>query len=286
LYAVGSADAYDPRRTASTGVLYGLRRGRLVVGDVGDLRPVDGPFGWAPHDISTIAVAPKGDSVAAVSADLHQVEVAPLRAARGDAGVEVLTTGDEFVRPSWDATGRLWLLERTSEGARVWVVRGQRLREIEVDGVTGEDARRILVSRDGTRLVALVAQKGHDRLVAARVSLDNTGRVDHVDESSVIWSAVGAQRAVDVAWTGVAEVAVLTPARPGALFGVETVSVDGATVGVDTLSTMVSGRITGLASEPYAETAVYAVARDSLVDIRTGERLGSLAHVRALDYAG
>lgn len=286
LYDVGQADAFDPSRTASTGVLYGLRRGRLVVGDLGDLRAVDGPFGHRPHDLSTITVAPAGDRVAAVTADLHQVEVAPLRAARGEAGVEVLATGDEFARPTWDASGRLWLLERRPDGATVRVVHGTRLREVEVDGVTGEDARRILVSRDGTRLVALVSRHGSEHLVAARVVLDNSGRVDRVVESTVIWSSAPGQRAVDIAWTGVAEVAVLTPASPGALFGVETVSVDGATVGVDTLSTMVSGRILGLASEPYADTPVYAVSRDALVDIRAGEPPVAMAPVRELDYAG
>ena len=65
----------------------------------------------------------------------------------------------------------------------------------------------------------------------------------------------------------------------------ETVAVDGATVGVDTLSTMVTGRVIGLAGEPYAETPVYAVARDALVDIRTGERF-PITPVRELDYGG
>ena len=292
LYDVGSADAFDPSRTASTGVLYGLRRGRLVVGDVGDLRPVEGPFGWARHDLSTIAVAPKGDAVAAVSSDLREVEVAPLRATRGAADVTVLTTGHAFARPAWDASGRLWLLDRLADGARIWVGHGKHLREIDVEGVSGEDVREILVSRDGTRLLALVSGQRGERLVAARIALDATGRVDHADKSSVIWSSVGAQRVIDVAWTGVTEVAVLTSARPGALFGVETVSADGATVGVDTFSTMVSGRVLGLASEPYSESPIYAVTRDEIFDIRNcaslsacGELLGA-APVLDVNYAG
>lgn len=287
LYDVGSADAFDPSDTASTGVLYGLRRGRLVVGDLGDMRPVDGPFGWEPHDLATLAVAPRGDTVAAVTGDLRRVVEGPLRATRGDPGAElrVLATGEEFARPTWDASGRLWLLERTTRGARVMVVQGTRVREIPVDGITGEDARRILVSRDGTRLVGLVGGPRGDRLVAARVALANSGRVDEVVESTVIWSVHG-QRALDVAWTGVAEVAVLTPARPRELFGIETVSADGATVGVDTLATMVPGQVVGLASEPYADTPVYAVARDALIDIRTGVSQPTTAPVRELDYAG
>lgn len=286
LYDVESADAFDPSDTASTGVLYGLRRGRLVVGDVGDLRPVDGPFGWTPHDLSSFAVSPRGDRVAAVTADRREVLTAPLRALRRDAGIEVLTTGDNLARPTWDASGRLWLLDRTATGARVVVVsHGAQVREIAIPQVSGEKVRRILVSRDGTRLVALVDGRRGERLVAVRVVLDNRGRVDQVIEPTVIWST-RALHAVDVAWTGVAELAVLTPARPGALFGVETVSVDGATVGVGTLSTMVPGRILGLASEPYADSPVYAVGRTSLVDVPTGEQLPDMAPVRDLDFAG
>jgi hypothetical protein len=93
------------------------------------------------------------------------------------------------------------------------------------------------------------------------------------------------QQAIDVAWTEAAQVAVVSPARPGELFEVETVAADGATVGVDTLSTVVTGRVIGLAGEPYTETPVYAVTRDVLVDIRTGERIPA-PRVRSLDYAG
>lgn len=287
-YDVGSADAFDPSDTASTGVLYGLRRGRLVVGGLGDLRPVEGPFGWRPHDLASVSVAPQGDQVAAITEDQGDVLVAPLRAVRSDApAIQSLTTdGTEFTRPSWDAVGRLWLLDRAGGDARVMVVdHRERVREVEVTGVTGRDARRILVSRDGTRLVALVSGPRGDRLVTARVALDIGGRVDRVVDSKVIWSALNL-RAVDLAWTGPAQVAVLTPARANELFALETVSTDGATVGVDTLSTMVTGRVLGLASEAYADTPVYAVTRSSLIDIRTGDELATAAPVRELDYAG
>jgi len=286
-YAVTAADDFDPADTGSAGVLYGLHRGRVVAGTVDDLRPVDGPLGREPHELGAMAVAPVGDRIAAVSPDGRQVTVAPLRSLDGKPEVETpVAEGTDFTRPSWDASGRLWLLDRGRQGARVLVSSGgAQAREVEVDGVTGTDARRILVSRDGTRLVALVSRRGGDQIVAARVVIDLLGRVSRVVESTVIRTLTGAH-AIDVAWTGPAEVAVLTPARPGELFEVETVAVNGATVGVDTLSTMVSGRVIGLAGEPYAETPVYAVARDALVDIRTGERLPTATTVRELDYSG
>jgi hypothetical protein len=49
---------------------------------------------------------------------------------------------------------------------------------------------------------------------------------------------------------------------------------------------MVSGRIVGLAGEPSPDGAVYAVARDALVDVRTGERIAMSARVKDLDFPG
>ena len=60
---------------------------------------------------------------------------------------------------------------------------------------------------------------------------------------------------------------------------------DGATVGVDTLSTMVPGRVIGLAGDPSADTTVYAVTRNALIDIRTGAQVPA-TRLHDLDYAG
>ncbi|PWN04439.1 hypothetical protein DJ010_02025 [Nocardioides silvaticus] len=284
-YDVRATDDYDAADTGSAGVLYGLRRGRVVAGSFDDLREVDGPLGREPHDYRSMAVSPVGDRIAAVSADGREVTVAPLRSPRNE--VDTLPAGGTaFARPAWDASGRLWLLDRRPGGARVLVSEdGVRVREVQVFGVSGSAARRILVSRDGTRLVALVSRPGGDQLVSARVVLDQSGRIARIVESTVIRSFEGDQRAIDVAWTGPAEIALLLPARPGELFEVQAVSVDGATVEGGTPSTFVPGRAIGLAGEPDPETPVYAVARDELGDVRTGVRY-PVKPVRELDYGG
>ena len=114
--------------------------------------------------------------------------------------------------------------------------------------------------------------------------LDNRGRVARIVQSTVIRTLTG-QHAIDIAWTSSAHIAVLSPARPGELYEIETVAADGATVGVDTLSTMVPGRVIGLAGEPSTDTPVYAVTRNALIDIRTGVQVPS-ARLHDLDYAG
>lgn len=285
-YDVGSADEFDPADTASDGILFGLQRGRVVSGTVDGLRPVDGPLGREPHRFAAISVAPAGDRIATVAPGGSQVRVSPLRGAPGAPDAEtIVAEGTELVRPSWDASGRLWLLDRDPRGARLLVSDdGGPAEEIEVAGVSGADVRRILVSRDGTLMIALVVGRNGDQLVAARIVLDGFGRVERVIESNVIRTFTG--RAIDIAWSNAAEIAVLSPASPGVLFEVETVAADGATIGVDTLATMVSGRVTGIAGEPTPDTPVYAVARDAVVDISTGERLTNVTGVRELDYAG
>ena len=285
-YDVGSAAEFDPADTGSAGVLYGLQRGRLVSGSVDDLRVVDGPLGREQRQFASVAVAPVGDRIAAVTEDLRQVLVAPLRSPAGETVVDTLVAdGTELTQPSWDASGRLWILDRGPRGARVLVSdHGVKVRDVRVPGVTGTDARRILVSRDGTRLIALVNRPDGDRLVAARVMLDNSGRVARIVQSTVIRTLTG-QHAIDIAWTSSAHIAVLSPARPGELYEIETVAADGATVGVDTLSTMVPGRVIGLAGEPSTDTPVYAVTRNALIDIRTGVQVPA-ARLHDLDYAG
>ena len=202
---------------------------------------------------------------------------APPVAGRRNDGRHPDVRRHRLTQPSWDASGRLWVLDRGPSGARVLVSDdGVKVRDVRVPGVSGTDARRILVSRDGTRLIALVRRSDGDQLVAARVMLGNRGRVARVVDSTVIRTLTG-QQAIDIAWTEAAQIAVVSPARPGELFEVETVAADGATVGVDTLSTVVTGRVIGLAGEPYTETPVYAVTRDALVDIRTGERIPARA---------
>ena len=187
-YDVSSADEFDPADIASTGILYGLQRGRIVAGSLDDLRAVDGPLGREPHQFASVSVAPVEDRVAAVSADGRQVVEAPLRSLDGTGVSETpVADGTVFSQPSWDASGRLWLLDRGPRGARVLVSDDKaEARVVDVPLVSGADARRVLVSRDGTLLIALVTGRTGDRLVASRIVLDSRGRVAQVVESAVI----------------------------------------------------------------------------------------------------
>lgn len=286
-YDVEGAGVFDPAGSGATSLLFGISQGRLVLAGYGTLDPVDGPLGRRRLDLRSVAAAPDASRVAAVVEGGTSVVVAPVRSP-GASGVEtVLDDATDLARPAWDYAGRLWLLDHTADGARILVAHdGRRAREVDVPEVTGRDVGLIRVSRDGTRLVALVRGEDDDRLVTSRVVIGEDGDVDGVIDPITIWASGGGARATDVAWTGPAEIAVLTPARPEALFEVESVSADGASVDVDTLSTIVSGEVRGLAGAPSADVPVYAVLPDGLVDVRSAERIQFDKTVRSLDYAG
>jgi len=198
----------------------------------------------------------------------------------------VFSGGTDLAQPAWDHANRLWLMDRALDGARVWSLEDGETTAIRFPGVSGADAERLLVSRDGTRLIALVSGPDGDRLVSGRVVIDGRGRVERVVDATTIWTSGGGPRLIDVAWTGPNELAVLAPTSPRGLFEVQTLPVDGADVGVDTMNPLVTGDVVGLAGAPTQDVAVYAVLRRSLVDIRTDERISLGGAVQSLDYAG
>ncbi|TIC87920.1 hypothetical protein E8D34_06390 [Nocardioides sp. GY 10113] len=296
LYQVDSGSEFDPNGPATSGLLYGLSAGRVVRGTPGDLAPVDGPFGEDTAELRSVAVVPQGEQAAAVTPDGRTALVAAIRplpdqADEGEA-VEhtrshvVLDGATDLGRPTWDYVGRLWLLDRTSNGAVVWCVTGGRARQVDVPGVTGSDARILQVSRDGTRLVAVVGSDRGDAVVGARIAIGAGGRVSRALAPYTLDPAAPGRRVLDVTWSTPTRLGVITPARPSGLFEVDLLSVDGAAIGVDGVSTIVSGRVLSLAGPGTSRLPTYAVLRESLVDVRTRESVQIGTAVSQLHYVG
>ena len=61
--------------------------------------------------------------------------------------------------------------------------------------------------------------------------------------------------------------AVLSPTDPGRLYEVDVVAADGASVGVELLSTIASGRVLGITGTPAETGRTYLVYRDRYVDL-------------------
>ncbi|UUW89531.1 LpqB family beta-propeller domain-containing protein [Nocardioides sp. WV_118_6] len=286
-YSVESASAFGPAGPGSGHQVYGISRGRLVAGPLGELELTTGVFGAEDAGVVSVAVRPDGERAAAVDSDGRRVRIATVRA-DDDVPPRTVLSGGQYARPTWDNAGRLWVLDRRSGDAVVWLVEGEDgvARQVDVDGVSGTRARSLAVSRDGTRLVAVVRGAGGDRVVGARVVIGGRGKVSATREPSVVRPPDG-NRITDLAWTSPIQIGLLAPTSPGALSEVDVVSADGATVGVDALSTIVTGRVLGFAASPVADAPMLAVYADRYVDVVRQEEYdtGSLP-LTQLDYAG
>lgn len=281
-YSVDGADDYDPSGTGVADVLYGLQQGRLVSGRVTDIEPVEGMLGESGAELESFAVTPVGATAAAVVDGGTRLVRGPVNV---DGELTTVLTGTDLRRPTWDVAERLWVVDQTAGGAVVRVVQGKRVTNVDVPGVSGENVRRLIVSRDGTRLVAVVRDGRGDRVVATRVVIDPLGAVVRAVGSRTIRGPAG-PRVLDIAWTHPVEVSVLTPARAGALVEITTLPVNGGLQDATDVSAIVRGRARGLAGTPQPGQPVYAVRPDELVDVGTRGARSLPEGITAVDYAG
>ncbi len=282
---VGSA--FDPTGAQSTGDVFGLVDGRVVRGSASSLRPTSGPMGVDRLGVRTIGVNLTGTRVAGVSGNGSAVLVAPVD--EGGSAVEVVSGARDLLAPAWDFADRMWLVDRNGGRARVLVVTGNRSRVIRVPGVSGRDVEQLLVSRDGSRLVAVVSGKGRDRVVAGRILHDEGGQVLGATQARQLAYEPGASGQVrDIAWRSTTTVSVLSDITDD-LSQVRTVSVDGAPGEIVTSG---SGRVRGafrrLVGSPVEGTEVYAVAGEDVIDLTSPTRpLGTLPPgLTSLTYVG
>jgi hypothetical protein len=285
-YRVDGGAEYDPAGFQASPLLYGLRGGHVVAGSAPSLSRVDGPFGHRSYGLSTLGVSLDAERLAGVSGGGRAVVVGPVR----DAGpVRTVTFGTDFLRPAWDFAGRMWLVDRSRRGAQVsYVDSSGALHAIVVPGVTGTQVRDFIVSRDGTRLVAVVRRRSADTIVVSRIEHSATGRVlgalpaGRIDSEGTSDLAVRA-----IAWRSSASIVALNPLTP-TLSEVAPLSVDGAPLSPETAATAVDGRVLGLVGSPVPDETTYGVTRRGLVDVASSERRSVVfgRPTTALTYVG
>jgi len=193
-----------------------ISKGRVVSLGGSTVRPVPGPFGRPGFALRSVAVDGHADRLAAVGANGRTVYAAPWSGSADESAVRtVLDDGTDVLRPDFDMSGNLWLVDRKATGARVHVVAGHRDRVLHVRGVTGEDVAGFAVSPDGTRLLTALAGGGTPRLLVSNILRGPEGEVRKLEDTRslpVVSGDVGP--AVDVGWTSPTTVAVLTrPSR-------------------------------------------------------------------------
>ena len=277
-YRVDDAVAYDPSGVGSSSNLFALRDSVLSVRDGNELLPVPGPFGRDGFDVRSVGVNLDASEAAVVSADGSTVFVGPMDAGADpsrESVVPVFTAGVNLLPPAWDFAGRVWLVDRTPDGAVVRYVEDGRAHRLMVPGVTGRGVKSFLVSRDGSRFVAVVRGPKSDGLRVGRIEYTTLGRPDRVSSMSSLLRDPGEEvRIIGVTWRSPTAVSLLIPVIAGEFYEVRTLGVDGAPTTAAAVSTTVSGRLTGLAGAPEAAIATYGVTPTGLIDLLTGASYG------------
>lgn len=261
-FPVQLASRYDPQGTDASVALFGLRNGRMVSIGGSDTSPVGGPFGGPGYPLRDLALALDAGTVAGVSRDGTALRTAPVADDDDRPVVRVVSGAADLARPAWDAAGHLWLVDRRPEGARVSVVVDGRLRRVRVPGVSGRAVLDLLVSRDGTRLVAVIDRPQGDVVVISRLTW-STNDVRATPARTVARGDIRRLSVRDIAWRSPTEVLVLT-ALSRELTEVRTVSVDGspATQRGVSPSELLREDARRLVGSPMADTPVWAVTAD------------------------
>lgn len=291
-FRVGTGGEYDPTGFQSNPLLYGLSEGLLASGTDARLSAVSGPLGQENFGLRSVAVNLAGTTAAGISSDGRSVLLASVAAVPGEDGPgpvdQEVSRATDLLPPAWDVTDRLWLVDRTAAGARILYREGdERPRSLDVPGISGSDVSSFLVSRDATRLVAVVRSiSGVDELRVARIRTDANGSLLRAGVSEAIPLDNGVDlRVRDIAWTSTTTIALLSPIARD-VSEVRTVAVDGAPTGLGSLATTISGRVTGLAGTPVPSGIPYAVTSTGLVDLTSQASQSFDAAVTTVDYVG
>jgi hypothetical protein len=244
--------------------MFGIRRGRVVVvGDHQREEHVTGPFGAEALGIRSIAVDLPAKHVAAVTTDGTRLLVGDRDRVPGSppasARARTVTSGSDLLRPAYDLYGQLWVVDDTSRGAVVSLIRSGSRRSVAAPGLTGQDVERFAMSRDGTRFVAVLDRAGRDVLVVSRVRRDTDGRVRGLTGATELSMAgAGVTSVKDVAFRAPGSLVVLAGQRGGAS-QVLIMKVDGSSQPED-LSTdaeLFRDRATRVTSSPAVGTSLY-----------------------------
>jgi hypothetical protein len=162
---------------------------------------------------------------------------------------------------------------------------------VDVPGVTGRDVRAFVVSRDGTRLVAVVATPSGDRLMSSALLRTEAGdliRPTTAHRIAGLPDDLG--RIVDLSWRSPNDLAVL--GRSQNVSQVRFVPLDGSPGDPDEIQAdLWQGRATGLAGSPDSRLPVYLVDGNGRVVRRLDAEghwvsVGTVAGLRAPTYAG
>jgi hypothetical protein len=254
---------YAPSVASASTDLFGVRGG-AVVQVVGSSEIAAAGLPKELRRPRSLGVDLAGQQFALVPASGSRVVLLP-RTAEGSSKPTTVYRGTDLLRPMWDHTGRLWLVDRTVEGPRVLVQHFGRVRRIPAPGLAGERVLAAALSRDGTRVVAALAgpDRTGDRLVMMRVVRQASGEPLRLTTPQPMSAPQPLLRVQDVGWRDPTTVAVLT--RPSRTTSeVVLASSDGSSgpIDLDSELDVLFEPGLSLAASPGAPVALMVASRD------------------------
>lgn len=285
-FSVEVGAPYDPAGAFAVRDPFGLRDGRLASFVDAEAQPVSGPFGARAHGLRDFSVDLPGERVAGVTDGGRTLLLAPVEA-DPERPVQRVASGTDLLHPAWDAGGRLWVLDRAGGRAQVSMVVGGREVPVVVPGVTGRDVVDFLVSRDGSRFVAAVADRGTHQVVVSRIGWNRDRAV--LSPAQVIERGDGRQLTVrDLSWASPTQVLLVLPLERQ-LSEVRTVSVDGSPV-IRTEGALVEtlrADVQRLVGSPVPGRPIWAVTpRGALLQLAPDQSAAAPADLAVLRYVG
>lgn len=195
---------YDPAAVPAGGLLFAISDQRVVVVRDEDAEPVAGPLG-SSGQYRSVGVSLTGTRGAAVSADGTSVTRSVLSGVSEAARFEV---GSDLRVPSFDRSGRLWLVDRRAASSQVFVQEGSDA-PVPVESGAMSDVRvdRLQVAPDGVRVAAVYTDTDGSRGLLLALVLTRKG--GGVALGQVRDVALGDVEAVDVAWASATALALL-----------------------------------------------------------------------------
>jgi hypothetical protein len=277
-FSVEHGYEYAPYVSGSSTQLFGLEDGLMVGGGPDSLTAVTGPFGQAGYDLRSVSPDLHAEQVAAVSTSGSTLWLGSVKDTGTDP-TELLNTGEDLLRPVWDFSGRIWEVDRRKSGAVVYYLRDGKMRVLHVQGISGQDVKDFLVSRDGSRLIAVIRKDAtYDSIVVSRILTTGDGQVAQALAADEITDPANPEGQIrDIAWRSPTSVAVLRPVIRE-LFQIKTTSVDGSSA-LDSIPVTIDGDVLALAGTPIPDETIYAFAAAAAAN-------DTPAHAELRDLAG
>ena len=266
---VDSWQEFSPAIASASTDLFGVR-GNAVVQVVGDKPLTAADLGdYAAQPPRSLGVDMTGQRMAIVTADGRQVVV--LSRSSSDVPPRTVYAGTDVLRPIWDRTDRLWLVDHTPQGTRLLVGSRAGVRPIAAPGLGSQDVLAAALSRDGSRLAVAVAGRhpgsnAGARLLVLRVVRKSAGAPLQLTRAQPLTTEAPLTRVRGLSWRDPTTVAVLTrPSRTNSEVLLAACDGSSSSVGLDAAVDVLFARGTGMAASPGGPTALVVVTADGLL---------------------